>query len=77
MPGGHLLLGIEAREQIAGLRPPEGDGTETRPPIPAEQTGEQPFADSAVPVVEDDPAVLADGQRAAAQASATSRIIRG
>ena len=77
VPGGHSLGGIEVGEKVVGLGLPQGNRAQERFAIPAKQAGEEPGAEPAVRVVEDRPAVLGTGQRAAAQASATSRISGG
>jgi hypothetical protein len=62
MPRSKSLLGAEIGEQCFGLLALEGARCETAVAIPLKESGQDPFAESAALVVEDDPFLLRRGR---------------
>src|SRR5213079_3059416 len=59
VPRGHPLIRVEVGEQFGRLRPLERNRRGQAGTVPAQQAGQEPLAEAAVPVVEDEPALVA------------------
>ena len=58
MPGGHSLGGPEVGEKLAGFGLLQGDWAQAPRAIAAQESGEQPLAEAAVRVIEEQPALF-------------------